>query len=55
MTSKNINYIHYFITYQDKYLQSCQGDALWLNSCILCSLILLLYRTTKEIRDVTKC
>lgn len=55
MTSKNFKDIHYFITYQDKYLGSCEDDVLWLISCILCSLILLLYQATKKVRDMTKC
>lgn len=54
MTSKNINHIQYFFIYEDKYLQSCEDDVFWLNSCILCSFVILLQGTTKQLSNENK-
>lgn len=45
--SKNTKHIQYFITYEDKYLQSCENNVLGIKWCIHCCLL----QRIKELRD----
>lgn len=47
MISKNTKHIQYFITYEDKYLQSCENNILGIKWCIHCCLL----QRIKELRD----